>query len=237
MPVVLDAEKHIYTNTDNGKIYDSVTTYISSLKKKFDIETHSKRVAAKRGVDQSVILDEWKEKTVAGCERGTQHHLIMEEYIKNKIIPKGFESIVESFYKKTKFIIKNDTIVNSEMLLYSHELELAGTADLIIENGNTFVVQDFKTNKRFNFTSNYNDWFYEPINHLPVCEFTTYTIQLSIYAYLYEQISGKKCTGMSIFYLREFNDKKFFQEINCMYAKDTVISLFDDRLSKIKLIK
>jgi hypothetical protein len=109
---------------------------------------------------------------------------------------------------------------------------LAGTADLIVENDNIFYVMDFKTNKKFNFINKYNEYFYEPIDYLPQCEFTTYTIQLSIYAYMYELLTGKKCGGLKIFYLREFNDKTFWQEIPCTYMKSTVIDLFNDKLKK-----
>jgi hypothetical protein len=101
-----------------------------------------------------------------------------------------------------------------------------------VENKNIFHVMDFKTNKKFNYTNKYNEYFFEPIDYLPQCEFTTYTIQLSIYARMHELLTGKKCAGMKVFYLREFKDKTFWQDIPMIYMKDTVDKLFKDKLSK-----
>ena len=232
MPVVLDQESHVYTNTDNGDVYTSVTRFINAYKKPFDKDKWSKVIAQREGVSQKEILDRWNDITVVAQNRGTNIHLIMEDFIKSKTISKGFEELIESFVKKTNGILKDNSLVFSEHLLYSHKHKLAGTADLIVENDNTFYVMDFKTNKKFNFVSKYNDYFYEPIDYLPQCEFTIYTIQLSIYAYMYELLTGKKCGGLKIFYLREFNNKTFWQEIPCTYMRSTVVDLFNDKLKK-----
>ena len=232
MPVILDNNTHVYTNTETGEKYTSVTTFIGAYKKKFDSDKWSKVVAKREGVSQKEILDKWSNITVTAQNRGTNVHLVMENYIKDKKIEKGFEELIDSFVKKTYGVLKDDSLVLSEELLYSHLHKLAGTADLIVENDNIFYVMDFKTNKKFNFINKYNEYFYEPIDYLPQCEFTTYTIQLSIYAYMYELLTGKKCGGLKIFYLREFNDKTFWQEIPCTYIKASVVDLFNDKLKK-----
>ena len=211
MPVVLDHDSHVYTNTNNGDVYTSVTTFINAYKKPFDKEKWSNVIAQREGVSQKEILDRWSDITVTAQNRGTNVHLVMENFIKDKAISKGFEELIDSFVKKTNGILKDNSLVLSEHLLFSHKHKLAGTADLIVENDNIFYVMDFKTNKKFNFVSKYNDYFYAPIDYLPQCEFTTYTIQLSIYAYMYELLTGKKCGGLKIFYLREFTGTTFWQ--------------------------
>jgi hypothetical protein len=237
MPVILDHDTHTYTNTENNDIYTSVTTLINSYKKKFDSDKWSKHVAQREGKSQQEILDKWSEITTVAQNRGTNVHLIMENYIKFNKIEKGYEELVNSFIKKTNGILKPDSNVLSETLLYSHEHKLAGTADLIVENGDIFHVMDFKTNKRFNFDNKYNEYFYEPIEYLPQCEFTTYTIQMSIYAHMHEKLSGKKCAGLRIFYLREFSDKTFWQEYACIFMKPTVLDILDDKNKKDALEK
>jgi ATP-dependent exoDNAse (exonuclease V) beta subunit len=232
MPVKLDHENHVYTNTDTGETYTSVTTLIGSYKKPFDSDKWSSIVAKREGVSQKEILNRWKDITVTSQKRGTNIHLVMEEYIKEKKITKGYEELIDSFIKKTTGIFKNNSLILSEELVYSHEAKIAGTADLIVETDNIFYIMDFKTNKKFNFINNYNDYFYEPIDYLPQCEFTTYTIQLSIYAYMYEKLTNKKCGGLKIFYLRDFNNKTFWQDIPCAYMKSTVIDLFQDFIKK-----
>lgn len=232
MSVVLDHDSHVYTNTDTGEIYTSVTTFIGAYKKPFDKDKWSKHVANRDGLSQEEVLNKWSQITTTSQNWGTNVHLIMENYIKYKKIEKGYEDFIDSFVKKTKGVILPDSDILSEELLYSHEHKLAGTADLIVVSGNIFHVLDFKTNKKFNYINKYNEYFYEPIDHLPQCEFTTYTIQLSIYAWMYEQLTKKKCSGLKVFYLRDFNDKIFWQEIPMLYAKDTVNTLLEDRKKK-----
>lgn len=232
MSVTLNHDTHVYTNTETGEVYTSVTTFIGKYKKPFDKDKWSKYVAQRDGLSQEEVLDKWSNITTTAQNRGTNVHLIMENYIKEKKIEKGYEEFVDSFIKKTNGIILPDSKILSEELLYSHEHKLAGTADLIVENKNIFHVMDFKTNKKFNYTNKYNEYFFEPIDYLPQCEFTTYTIQLSIYARMHELLTGKKCAGMKVFYLREFKDKTFWQDIPMIYMKDTVDKLFKDKLLK-----
>ena len=232
MSVILNHDTHVYTNTETGETYTSVTTFIGKYKKPFDKDKWSKYVAQRDGLSQEEVLDKWSNITTTAQNRGTNVHLIMENYIKEKKIEKGYEEFVDSFIKKTNGIILPDSKILSEELLYSHEHKLAGTADLIVENKNIFHVMDFKTNKKFNYTNKYNEYFFEPIDYLPQCEFTTYTIQLSIYARMHELLTGKKCAGMKVFYLREFKDKTFWQDIPMIYMKDTVDKLLKDKLLK-----
>jgi ATP-dependent exoDNAse (exonuclease V) beta subunit len=231
MAVTIDHETHTYTN-ENGEKYMSVTTFIGTYKKPFDKDKWSKHVALRDGVSQEEILNKWAGITLTAQNRGTNVHLVMEKYIKERKIEKGYEEFVQSFIKKTTGIFLTDSNVLSEHILYSDYYKLAGTADLIVENGNSFYVMDFKTNKKFNYVNKYNEHFYEPIEYLQQCEFTTYTIQLSIYAWMHEKLTGKKCAGLKIFYLREFSDKTFWQEIPCMYVKDTVNILLEDKMKK-----
>ena len=231
MEVVLDAATHVYSNTTTGERYTSVTNFISQYKKPFDKDFWSKKIAKRDGVDQQTVLDAWKDITVAAQNRGTNVHLVMERYIKEHYVEPGFEELVDSFVKRTNTVIKSDSNVLSETVLYSHEHRIAGTADLIVENGDIFHVMDFKTNKKFNFNSKYNEYFYQPIDYLQQCEFNTYTIQLSIYARLHEMMTGKRCGSLRVFYLREFQNR-FWQEINCNYMRSTVDDLLGDHLKK-----
>lgn len=235
MPVILDHDSHIYTNTDTGEQYTSVTTFIGGYKKPFDKDKWSKVVAEREGTTQEQILNKWSEITITAQNRGTNVHLVMENYIKTNKIQKGFEELVDSFVKKTTGIITPNSKILSEELLYSHEYKLAGMSDLIVENNNIFYVLDFKTNKKYNFVNKYNEYFFEPIDYLQQCEFNTYTIQLSIYAYMHEQLTGKKCGGLKVFYLREFKDKTFWQEIPSPYMKASVIDMLKDKKFKENL--
>ena len=159
MPVKLDHENHIYTNTETDEKYNSVTTLIGSYKKKFDSDKWSKVVAKREGTTQEQILNKWSEITTTAQNRGTNVHLIMENYVKYNKIEKGYEALVDSFVKKTIGVLKPNSNILSEELLYTHKYKVAGTADLIVENDDIFYVLDFKTNKKFNFVNKYNEYF------------------------------------------------------------------------------
>lgn len=231
MGIELDKEKHVYVNTDTQQTYTSVTNFISRYKKPFDKDFWSKKIAAREGVDPSVILDTWKSLTQTAQERGTNIHTIMENYLKQGVVEQGYDELTDSFSKKTATIIKKTSRIHSEAILHLDEHKLAGTADLIVENGSVFYVLDFKTNKKFNFQSKYNEYFLEPLDYLQQCEFTGYTLQLSIYAYMHEQLTGKKCGGLKIFYLRE-SDVSYWQEINCVYMRSAVVDMLKHKQSK-----
>jgi ATP-dependent exoDNAse (exonuclease V) beta subunit len=122
--------------------------------------------------------------------------------------------------------------VLSEFKLYDHDYELAGTADLVFcHKNNTFTIGDFKTNKKFNFTSKYNENLLYPIDHLHNCEFNVYALQLSIYAYMYEKLTGNKCRGLVIFYLE--NGK--WAPVSCNYLKNDVVAILSDYKEKCSL--
>jgi len=230
--IVLDHSTHTYTNIHNSEKYMSVTTLIGKYKKPFDKDYWSKKIADRDGKDPDQVLKEWASITKTAQNRGTNIHSVMENYLKDQFITEGYEELIKSFDKKCTGVIKSNSNILCERTVYSHEYKLAGTADVIVENKDLFYILDFKTNKKFNFISKYSDYFYEPLDYLQQCEFTTYTIQLSIYAYLHEQLTGKKCAGLKIFYLREFDDKTFWQDIATVYMKSTVLDLLRDKVKK-----
>ena len=74
------------------------------------------------------------------------------------------------------------------------------------------------TNKAFNFWNPYgNETLLKPVEHLQNCQWSIYTLQLSIYAYMYELETGRKCRHIWIGYW----DKKIetMSKIPIMYLK------------------
>lgn len=230
MEIVLDVVNHVYRNTITDQKYTSVTNFIGQYKQTFDKDKWSQHVADRDGVDKSVILDTWKQLTKDAQDKGTNAHTAMELYVKNKHREPGYDELLDSFDEKTKSIIKPSSQVLSETIVYNHQHMLAGTADLFVVNGDVFHVLDYKTNKKFNFFSKYSEYFKEPIEYLQQCEFTTYSIQMSVYAHLFELMTGKRCASIRVLYLREFADKRFWQDIHCTYLKSAVKELMQNRL-------
>jgi len=226
MNVTFYPETHTYINDTTQEKYISCTTLLSKYKKPFDVDGHSKRIARREGVSQQFILDSWKDAADQGHLKGNTYHKIMENFIKDNTVESGYEDLIDNFAKKTAGIIINTSNVMSEQLLVLHDYRVAGTADLIVENKQNFAIFDFKTNKKFNFTSKYNEFLLEPVDYLTNCEFTVYALQLSLYAYMFEMKTGKKCASLKTFYLRDFS-AKFWQEINIPYMKDSIEKLLN----------
>lgn len=226
--VFFNKEKHSYTN-EFGEDYISVTTLLSKYKNKFDSDKHSARVAHKEGVTQEFVLQVWAEITKTATDRGTEIHKIVENYITNaEKTNKDHKWLYESYDNIVKNNVDNFKQVSSEKLLYHNEYKVAGTADLIYDHDNYFTIGDFKTNKRFNYASKYDEYFNEPLEHFNYCEFNTYALQLSLYAFMHEQLTGKLCRKILVFYLKD----KEFVPIHCNYLKSDIKNLLNHYKTK-----
>lgn len=160
--------------------------------------------APKLGMSKEEVLEMWKQSAIDACKFGTKTHLIMENYIIGKekkeehsLLYESFNAIVEEDFKWAKKVW-------SEKLLYSDEYKIAGTADLIIEHNDfEFSVGDFKTNKKIDFANNFGQRMLTPIEHLSDCNYNLYSLQLSLYAYLFSLLSGKKCRKLFLMHLKD----------------------------------
>jgi hypothetical protein len=228
--IVFDPVEHRYTNTDTGEDYISATTILGKYKPKFDAEGMAARVAKRDGLTKEVVLETWAAITKKATDKGSLVHKMLEDYILSGIPDERIPWLFQSFDKCILDTVERYFKVHSEKLLYNHQYKIAGTADLIFDQGNYFTVGDFKTNKAFTFHNKYNEFHLAPIDHLICCEFNSYALQLSLYAYMYELISGKKCRKLFIMYLRA--DKRTFDIHHVNYLKAEVMHLLNDYASK-----
>lgn len=228
--IVFDEASHTYTNSETGRKYTSATTLLGRYKKPFDSTAHSKRVAEREGVTQEFVLEMWRAETKKATDKGTKIHNLMENFIKfGDTADTGFNYLFKSYDKFVHKYIGEYKSVLSEELLFLHDYEIAGTSDLIYEREKDFIVADFKTNKKYRFSNDFNDYFKDPIDHLTYCEFNTYALQLSLYAYMYEQKTGKKCNKLVTLYLEEDN----WVPHHANYLKTDIINILSDHKTKL----
>lgn len=221
--VIFDEKSHTYTNTATNRLYRSVTTLLGDYKSHFDSDTHADRISKREGVTKEFILEMWEAETKKATDKGTKIHKIMEDYVKYSTKIDKFEKIYVSYDNIVNEFIGNYNNLLSEQLLFDTNYEIAGTADLIFEKSKSFTVGDFKTNKKFRFKSDFNDYFKSPISHLQYCEFNSYALQLSLYAYMYENTIGKVCDGLIIFYL----EKNKWIPYHVNYLRSDVINILN----------
>jgi len=236
-PVYLEPIEHVYIHRKTGKKYNSVTKAIASIEPHFDaeavslaIENQSDDVKQERyiGMTQTQILDYWQMLNDEANTYGTMVHDIVEKYLKSDKwwFPKDeLTQKVINGYENLK--IDEGIRMQPERIMFSEEFELAGMSDLIIDIDDTFFdVGDWKTNRVFNF---YNPYGYEtlhkPFDHLQNCQWSIYTIQLSVYAYMYEMETGKKCRQIWVGYWDKTIET--FQKIQIMYLKHEARKLLE----------
>lgn len=231
--IAFDPDSHTYRNTETGEIYISVTTLIGKYKPKFDEHYHAERVAKREGCTKEEILQLWDKIRTTATDKGTLIHNLIEDYIKTGNKPDKVPWLFTEFDRLISENVPYIKKMHSEQLLYSHEYKVAGTSDIVIDSGKYFHIVDFKTNKGFSYLSKFNEYHLEPVSHLPVCEFNTYCLQLSMYGLMYEKISGKKMKSMFVMFLRP--DKKSFDVINMNYMKLEAVEIFENY--KLNLLK
>lgn len=216
-----DAETHTYTN-ENGEVYDSVSTVIGKYKKPFDAEQASFFVARKRGISQEAVKEEWRLNTEQACDFGSNIHKAIENYLTQYLIEEQDREMINAFQDVFPYDSKD---VNSEIILYSDKFKIAGTSDIIVDIGTKyFDVLDIKTNKKFDFHNKYNEYMLTPLEHLTNCKYSGYSLQLSIYAYLYAEKTGKTPRSLSIIYWDR--EKKIFNRYYTPYMFwDTMVLL------------
>jgi len=202
-----DKISHSYKNIHTEEAYISATSFISKFKKKFDVDLHAKRVADKEGVTPEEIKERWKKINSDSKVRGSSIHSVIDDFNKTG---KKDEDYLEILNSLEELNLYDRDKTKCEELVYNHNFKLAGTADCIEDQGSTFNVYDFKTNKKFNLYSQYKSFFLDPISHLSDCEYNTYSLQLSLYAFMYQSMTGKNVGKLGIVYLDSNNKFNVF---------------------------
>jgi hypothetical protein len=216
--LVFDKIKHTYCNQFTGEEYVSVTTFLGKFKKSFDVKSAAERVAKREGKTSEEVQAEWKKLNDESKVYGSNIHEAIEVYNKLGTVKDGYEGVIKS-YKELNIINPDEDQLLIEQQLWSHRDKLAGTADIIrIEDKGGFSVFDIKTNKKFNFYSQYNEKMLTPLSHLPVCEYSTYCLQLSLYAYMYQIQTGRNVNQLGIFYYERENNKFYYYPVSYMLS-------------------
>ena len=205
--IVFDPVSHTYKNAFTGEAYTSVTRLIHNYKKPFDSDTAATRIAKREGVTKEEIQDRWKRDNDKSKDYGTELHAVIEKYLKTGTFDPEYTVFIQAYLDLDILSRKDDLLVEEQ--LYSHEYRVAGTADVIrLEKNGGFSVFDLKTNKKFNLYNQYNEYLLHPLDHLTASEYSIYSLQLSTYALMYQNITGRKVNNIGVMYY-DRNAEKF----------------------------
>ena len=204
--ISLERENHIYTLNDNKTVnFTSVTTFISEFFDKFDaLKTATKlvtRIPKYSHLTIDELLDEWK----FARDHGTKvHNEIEDNLIKgiNPTEPKAMQGL--DWLKKHISIDKHE--VFAEKIIYSENIKLAGSVDLIIHNKelNKYTIVDWKTNAKIS-TSAYKGktGTHTITSDIEDCKYSVYALQLSAYRYILEKYYGLDIYRQFIVHLKD----------------------------------
>ena len=149
--VRIDGEIRTYL-TPTGEKYPSVTTVLSKTKDMSHLLAWRKRVG-EEAADKI---------TRQAGSRGTATHLLCEKLVLNEPIDLKNEMpiSVHLFKQLEKFLIQNvNNIRVSEGSLFSHNLKVAGSVDLIANYRNHAAIIDFKTSRAYKRKDWIEDYF------------------------------------------------------------------------------
>lgn len=150
--------------------------------------------------EQQAILDEWDEENRRSCERGTKIHADLE----NSFYQKKKDIDISKFEIGGKFVCeKGRTALDLENGIYPEylisrvsedgKLRIAGQIDLLVKKGNKLTIGDFKTNKKIETKSFFNQRTRQsvkmkfPLNNLDDTNYWHYCLQLSTYAWMLQK--------------------------------------------------
>ena len=150
--------------------------------------------------EQQFVLDEWDNENRKSCERGTKIHADLE----NSFYQKKKDIDISKFEIGGKFVCeKGRTALDLENGIYPEylisrvsedgKLRIAGQIDLLVKKGNKLTIGDFKTNKKIETKSFFNQRTKQsvkmkfPLNNLDDTNYWHYCLQLSTYAWMLQK--------------------------------------------------
>jgi ATP-dependent exoDNAse (exonuclease V) beta subunit len=167
------------------------------------------------------------------AEEGTLIHSEIENYINEKEKASHPKSKMAIEWIKEDVIAIERYDIYSEVIVYSKELELAGTIDLLIYDKmkDEYKILDWKTNRRIE-TQSYGNKMgnHEATGHIMDCNYYHYSLQLSLYRYILENYYGVRVSGAAICHLT--NSRPQFYKTH--YHEETVKQMLLADREKLK---
>lgn len=155
----------------------------------------------------------WKKEGIEAAEKGTKEHLKREEEIlsqdrvygsskftKDKLFEVSKESLMKPNFEGNSIHVEN--------ILWTDHFKVAGMVDRVEREGVYLDIKDYKTNKQIDKTGFRGEKMLHPLSEILNCNFNHYTLQLSLYGWMLEQL-GYKVRSLEIIHIKEDRDVKY----------------------------
>lgn len=197
---------------------------------------------------QEEIKAEYARKREESCNRGTAIHAVFENSFYGKthfdFTKFGYKDLVGDFIcNENYYKLDLEKGVYPEFLISvaskDNILRVSGQIDLLVIDGNDVTIMDWKTNKSIDKTSYYdkskksNVMMKYPLDNLQDCNFNHYQLQLSLYAYMLQQINPNyNIKSLKIVHIDHDNKQ---HEYECEYLKKDVERMLKHYKKQIKV--
>ena len=220
--IFLEKENHIYRlNNDPDFSFTSVTTFIGSFFEEFDAPMVASKLTASHPKYKHMTADEllavWRKK----ADYGTFVHEEIENYINDKTIPTDDRSSMAVKWLDGYKMQSNYNLF-SEIIVYSKELNLAGTIDLLMhdESSDTYTIIDWKTSAKIDTSAyRHKTGNHEITRSLEDCNFNHYSLQLSLYRYILETYYNLKINNQMIVHITDRDCRGYMTPYLLNYIK------------------
>tara|TARA_B100001029_G_C15020085_1_gene429941 strand:- start:23 stop:742 length:720 start_codon:yes stop_codon:yes gene_type:complete len=204
--IFLEKENHIYKlNDDPDFEFKSVTTFVGGFFEEFDAPLVASKLTSTHPKYKHMTIDElllvWKKK----ADYGTFVHEEIENYINDKTPPTDDRSS-RAVKWLNGYKMQSNYKLLSEKIIYSKELNLAGTIDLLMydESSNAYNIIDWKTSAKIETSAYRHKTGNNDITrNLEDCNFNHYSLQLSLYRYILETYYGVKISNQMIVHITD----------------------------------
>jgi len=211
-------EKDHHYEIDGEKAAMSVSQLISKYEKPFDSNI-AHMVAKKNGRLVEDVLWDWDFNKDYSCHKGSEFHLMVEQFFQRRTIPIDREAIIsfyrkkqndwwkedqiEKYYNEMALFIRNfknfyewwkqdHILLKSEFVIGDKDTKICGTIDNLSYNKKTkkLALFDYKTNKEIKRQGFKGETMLSPINTIPKCELGKYSLQLWLYKIILQRNTG-----------------------------------------------
>lgn len=186
--------------------------------------------------EQQGILDAWDTENRKSCERGTKIHADFENSFykaKKNISLAKFEIGGKFECRKDYTDLDLEEAIYPEYLIHylDGEFCLAGQIDLLCKRGNKLIIGDFKTNKKIETKSFFNQRtkssvkMQYPLNNIEDTNYWHYCLQLSTYAWMLQKLNPEFEIEDLVIYHIDHSDNRTVYHIP--YLKDEVTKMIN----------
>ena len=205
--ISLNEKDHTYHLDDSNIDFTSVTTYIGDFFEKFDQLKIAEKLIRTSPKYAHLSIEELIEDWNKARDYGTLVHKEIENHI-NSVSEATEIKAKNAVLWLNNFLEDKEYDLHVEKIIYSKELKLAGTMDVLIKIKDTdeYIIIDWKTNKKIDTRSFNNKMGTHPItSNIEDCKYNVYAFQLSLYRYILEEYYGLKIKQQIIAHIDDYS--------------------------------